>query len=187
MIMLATLIRWDWFKLMRRWMPWILLVILLLLSQLTVWGSYFQYRNLQQTGGSVTVGTGGSQRDVNCRDVLAGDLPSCRPEQTPRSSRACRLIVARLPTRSPTGFNSSTTASRSPGVFQTASARRSRLASSSSPFLPPRSLVLNMAGEPYVQPWFEALAGDRISQPSCCCWPSGGWRARTPGGCDGHQ
>jgi len=79
MIMLATLVRWDWFKLVRRWIPWILLVILLLLSQLTVWGNYFQYQNLLRSGGSVTVGTGGSQRDVNCNDVLASNLAKLPP------------------------------------------------------------------------------------------------------------
>jgi len=103
MSVLATLIRWDWFKLVRRWVPWILLVILLLLSQLTVWGSYFQYRNLQQTGGSVTVGTGGSQRDVNCRDVLAGDLASLPPgtnTQVLQGLQAdCRQIAGTIPHR----------------------------------------------------------------------------------------
>ncbi|MFQ6026955.1 MAG: ABC transporter permease subunit [Dehalococcoidia bacterium] len=34
-----TLTRWEWFKLQRRWLPWILLVILLIFSQLSVWGN----------------------------------------------------------------------------------------------------------------------------------------------------
>ena len=43
----AKLAQWEWFKLQRRWMPWILLGILLLFSQLVVWGRFFSYNNLQ--------------------------------------------------------------------------------------------------------------------------------------------
>ncbi len=45
------LIRWEWFKLRRRWMPWILLGILILFSQLFIWGSFFSYRSQVQSGG----------------------------------------------------------------------------------------------------------------------------------------
>ena len=37
MIEVLNLARWEWFKLQRRWLPWILLVLLIAISQLTVW------------------------------------------------------------------------------------------------------------------------------------------------------
>lgn len=74
---LATLVRWDWFKLARRWMPWILLVILLLFSQLAVWGSYFRYRNLEHNGGSVAIGPEGPGRiEISCNALAAGNTGS---------------------------------------------------------------------------------------------------------------
>lgn len=36
-----NLIRWEWYKLRRRWLPWIMLGILLFVSQAYIWGSYF--------------------------------------------------------------------------------------------------------------------------------------------------
>ena len=38
------LTRWEWFKLRRRWMPWILLVPLVVIPQIWLWGEYFAYR-----------------------------------------------------------------------------------------------------------------------------------------------
>ena len=39
------LTRWEWFKLRKRWMPWILLGIIVLISQLPLWGSFLAYHN----------------------------------------------------------------------------------------------------------------------------------------------
>ena len=33
----ATLTRWEWFKLRRRWVPWILLGFVLIIDQLLFW------------------------------------------------------------------------------------------------------------------------------------------------------
>ena len=52
---IANLSLWEWFKLRRRWMLWILLVFAILFAQLAVWGSFFSYQNLQSTGGEITV------------------------------------------------------------------------------------------------------------------------------------
>jgi ABC-type transport system involved in multi-copper enzyme maturation permease subunit len=41
---IVNVARWEWFKLRFRWMPWILLAFLLLLSQISVWGSFFSFR-----------------------------------------------------------------------------------------------------------------------------------------------
>ena len=35
---------WEWFKLRRRWMPWILLAPLVIIPQIWLWGEYFAYR-----------------------------------------------------------------------------------------------------------------------------------------------
>jgi ABC-2 type transport system permease protein len=48
---IMNLMRWEWFKLRKRWMPWIMLVVLLLLSQLmTVWLSYSVYQSDPDSG-----------------------------------------------------------------------------------------------------------------------------------------
>ena len=39
------LTKWEWFKLRRRWMPWILLAIAVLLSQVGIWANYAAYHN----------------------------------------------------------------------------------------------------------------------------------------------
>ena len=51
----AKLARWEWFKLRRRWLPWILLGFLLLFSQMAVWIGFFSYNSLRSSGGQVLV------------------------------------------------------------------------------------------------------------------------------------
>jgi ABC-2 type transport system permease protein len=47
---IMNLMRWEWFKLQRRWMPWIILAAILLLSQLLgVWVGYLSYRTEQDS------------------------------------------------------------------------------------------------------------------------------------------
>lgn len=61
-------------------MPWVLLGILLLFSQLFLWANFFSYRNLESTGGRVFLGgapiggrlTGDAPVAVTCNDLLAG-------------------------------------------------------------------------------------------------------------------
>jgi ABC-2 type transport system permease protein len=84
-----NLVRWEWFKLQRRWMPWILLSILLLFSQLSVWGGFFAYITLQTSGGAValpaggdTPGRGGQSQAVSCNELLA-DPEAAVPPGTP--------------------------------------------------------------------------------------------------------
>jgi uncharacterized SAM-binding protein YcdF (DUF218 family) len=52
---IGNLAIWEWFKLRRRWMLWILLAFALLFAQLAVWGAFFSYRSVQETGGELTV------------------------------------------------------------------------------------------------------------------------------------
>ena len=70
---IAGLTRGEWFKLRRRWMPWILLVILLLFSQLGIWGAYFNYGQVSR-GGEVlisTPGQAGPPQRISCAEILA--------------------------------------------------------------------------------------------------------------------
>ena len=50
---LANLTRWEWFKLRRRWMPWVLLAVITLFSQIPLWGNFFEYRS--QSGSDETM------------------------------------------------------------------------------------------------------------------------------------
>jgi ABC-2 type transport system permease protein len=83
-VSIANLARWEWFKLRRRWMLWILLVFAILFAQLAVWGGYFSYQNLRTTGGELTVPAslqsqqGRAPRTVACNDLLSGD-PARQP------------------------------------------------------------------------------------------------------------
>lgn len=76
---IARLTRWEWFKLRRRWMPWILLLILVLFSQLAIWATVFQYRQVTE-GGNVLVNSSrrGGPESVSCANVLAA--PPVLPE-----------------------------------------------------------------------------------------------------------
>ena len=55
-----SLTRWEWFKLRRRRMPWILLILSVLLLQITFWGAYAVFR----VGEEVTLGDGGSTAGI---------------------------------------------------------------------------------------------------------------------------
>ena len=40
---LANQVRWEWFKLRRRWMLYILLAVLVLITQVSIWATIFAY------------------------------------------------------------------------------------------------------------------------------------------------
>ena len=60
---IMNLTRWEWYKLRRRWMPWIMLGVLLVVSQLFVWVSYSVNRS-EQSG------------DVYANFTLPGSIPN---------------------------------------------------------------------------------------------------------------
>ena len=106
---IASLGRWEWFKLRKRWMLWILLVFAILFGQLAVWGGFFSYQNLQRTGGELTVpatlqqNQGRVPRTVACNDLLSGD-PSKQPADLDPQvlgglTAQCRQQAATLPER----------------------------------------------------------------------------------------
>lgn len=105
----AGLAAWEWFKLRRRWMVWILLVFAVLFAQLAVWGSFFSYSNLRETGGELAIPAtlqerqSRAPRTVRCYDLLSGD-PARQPEGLDAQVVAgltaqCRQQAATLPAR----------------------------------------------------------------------------------------
>jgi ABC-type transport system involved in multi-copper enzyme maturation permease subunit len=100
---------WEWFKLRRRWMLWILLAFAILFAQLAVWGSFFSYQNLRSTGGEITVPAtlqsqqGRAPRTLACNDLLSGDAtrqPTDLDAQVLDGMRAqCRQQLATQPQR----------------------------------------------------------------------------------------
>jgi ABC-type transport system involved in multi-copper enzyme maturation permease subunit len=115
---IANLAIWEWFKLRRRWMLWILLVFAILFAQLAVWGSFFSYQNLQSTGGEITVpATLQSQQGRPPRTVACNDLLSTDPARQPADLDAqvldglraqCRQQLATQPQRLQRGFENLT-------------------------------------------------------------------------------
>ncbi|MBI2165091.1 MAG: ABC transporter permease subunit [Chloroflexi bacterium] len=94
-----NLVRWEWFKLQRRWMPWILLALMVLFSQLFIWGTFFSYRNQVQSGGEFFLGAGGpGERGVrvSCNDLLAGRIPDLPPGIDPGVLEQLRLSCTRM-------------------------------------------------------------------------------------------
>jgi len=129
---IANLSLWEWFKLRRRWMLWILLVFAILFAQLAVWGQFFSYRNLQSTGGELTVPAslqqqqGRAPRTVACNDLLSGDparVPADLDAQVVAGLAAqCRQQAATLPARlarAYQGFTLPGSVSTALGIVQT--------------------------------------------------------------------
>ena len=86
--MIAQVLRltvWEWFKLRRRWQPWILLAVAIVLAQVGLWVSYVAYHNesLQEimSGGSSSFGTGYEQDgetisvSTTCTEIVNGQTP----------------------------------------------------------------------------------------------------------------
>ncbi len=99
---ILNLVRWEWFKVRRRWMPWILLAILVLFSQLAVWGTFFFYQNQEDTGGQVPYTTsadptGGPRSNVqfiDCKDLRDGNLPAdLPPDLAPSLLQQCDRVA----------------------------------------------------------------------------------------------
>ena len=87
---LANLVRWEWFKLQRRWMPWILLAVLVLVTQLSILGTWFAF-NLSENIVDAFPSDASSRiqaLDLDCGDVLDGRGPSVSRLQGPGVSQA---------------------------------------------------------------------------------------------------
>ena len=69
---LANLVRWEWFKLRRRWMPYILLAVLVLISQVAIWGTTFAYNDTRNRFDETYVSTSPDREGVfvDCDNLL---------------------------------------------------------------------------------------------------------------------
>ncbi len=77
------LTKWEWFKVRRLRMPWILLVIAVLVSQLPIWVNYLAYHNetVQEVigGGTASYSTawdGETEITITCSDVVNDRMPA---------------------------------------------------------------------------------------------------------------
>lgn len=76
---------WEWFKLRRRWMPWVLVAIAVLVSQLGLWVGYAVHhsedlRDVFESGSSTSLTTEDAEGNpisigVSCADLGEGDIP----------------------------------------------------------------------------------------------------------------
>ena len=70
---LAKVFRWEWFKLRRRWMPYILLAVLVLITQLSIWATILAYNEARTRSDSVAFeGPDGALLEFDCYDVVEG-------------------------------------------------------------------------------------------------------------------
>ena len=99
MVQVLRLTRWEWFKLRKRWMPWILLGIVVVITQLILWGNYAGYRNesiqsLLSSGNSYSVVAPTDDGTVSikftCADVRDGRVAE-KLEALPEDLRQRKL------------------------------------------------------------------------------------------------
>ena len=73
MLELANQVRWEWFKLRRRWMPYILLAVLVLITQVVVWGTVLAYNEARNRADTIVFeGQDGALLEFDCDEVLEG-------------------------------------------------------------------------------------------------------------------
>ena len=91
-----NIMRWEWFKLVRRRMPWILLGILFAFTQLTIWGNYFSYSKAVAMGGRmIAPRTNGSMPlMVRCSDLRSNPPAGITPQAAQTLLVACQLRVS---------------------------------------------------------------------------------------------
>ena len=93
--MLANLLglaRWEWFKIRRRWLPWILLAIAILISQAVLWGFYAAFHLTDGSFGGLIPpyewGTGQGIVEVTCADLLQEGEVAQKVSQLPADQQA---------------------------------------------------------------------------------------------------
>ena len=104
------LTRWEWFKLRKRWMPWILLGIAVAMTQLSLWSDYLEYRNIGRNVGEfyrVSVPNGEKVR-FTCVDVVEGNVDA-KLALIPERSR--QRVIEAIKERRTTGMCEDTLAS----------------------------------------------------------------------------
>ena len=104
------LTRWEFFKLRKRWMPWILLTIAVAMTQLSLWSDYSEYRNVGRRVGEfyrVSVPNGDKIR-FTCVDVVEGNVDA-KLALIPERSR--QSVIEAIEERRTTGMCEDTLAS----------------------------------------------------------------------------
>ncbi len=72
---LANQIRWEWFKLRRRWMPYILLAVLVLISQVALWATILAYNEANARRDERPIGASATSTIfVDCSELLDGEV-----------------------------------------------------------------------------------------------------------------
>ena len=69
---------WEWYKLQRRWMPLVLLAIMILVNQVGFWGTYVGYRTEAFSPSFHTsIGNDDEKVDLSfkCADIRGGSVP----------------------------------------------------------------------------------------------------------------
>ena len=105
------LIRWEWFKLRKRWMPWTLLIVTLAVVQATLWGFYASYGNVGNEYASGYPGVPDARGRapivrITCADILDGTAAAKAEEvseefreqarKTPLRRDRCLSIVEQI-------------------------------------------------------------------------------------------
>ena len=76
---LLLLTRWEWYKLLRRRMLWVLLAVVVVVSQIPLWVGYVGYRNDAFVSSRFSFGTevdgAPVELSVTCADIREGRLP----------------------------------------------------------------------------------------------------------------
>ncbi|MEE9583608.1 MAG: ABC transporter permease subunit [Dehalococcoidales bacterium] len=87
---LWNFIYWERFKLQRRWMPWIILALLLFFSQMIIFSRYQEYQSSKDnlSGGVFGYIDNGQQADINCQEVIEGKLINLPPDAPPEFLQA---------------------------------------------------------------------------------------------------
>ena len=75
MVQALRLTGWEFFKVRKRWMPWILLAIAVILTQLGLWGSYSQYQDVRQyEGHSYFIYLPNGEVRITCVDIVEDNV-----------------------------------------------------------------------------------------------------------------
>ena len=72
------LVRWEWFKIRRRWLPWVLLAVAILIAQALLWGFYAAFHLTDGSIGSLIpsyeYASNQGVIEVTCAELLQGDV-----------------------------------------------------------------------------------------------------------------
>ena len=98
----VRLTRWEWFKLRKRWMPWILVFVAVAIAQATLWGMFYSYNDRpsveEQTTfylpGPVDAAGNSAAIPVSCVDIWEGTADA-KVEQSDQAYRedALRIVA----------------------------------------------------------------------------------------------